>query len=91
MTLQIALIALVLLTLAFWRSLLRVLLAVLLALLLLGGLQMVRMISTITAGSSHQLSAPHSATQSTIADGSLGVGTLRSITFTRNSTAKLRV
>jgi hypothetical protein len=86
----IALIVLVLFTLAYWRSLLKMLLAVVVALVVIGGIQVLKMVGSINPVPSHQLSMGHSATQSTIAAGSLGVGTRPSITFTRNSTAKLR-
>ena len=53
--------------------------------------QAVRFIGSITAVPQNQLSIGHSATHSTIAAGSLGVGTRPSITLARNSTAKFRV
>lgn len=86
----IILIVVSLIVLAFWRSLLKVVLAVLVALLVLGGIQAVRVIGSVTSGSRQQLGLAHSGKHSTIATGSLGVGTRPSITFTRNSTAKPR-
>jgi hypothetical protein len=83
------LILLALIIFAFWRSLLKLLIALLAALLLVGGVVALRFIASINIPQPNQLSLPaHSATQSRIADGSLGVGTRPSITFTLNSTAK---
>jgi hypothetical protein len=84
-----ALILLALMILGFWRSLLKLLLAVLVALLILGGIQVMHALDLATAGPQQALSLGQSPTHSTIAAGSLGVGTLPSMTFARNSTAKL--
>ncbi|MFL6144871.1 MAG: hypothetical protein ACJ72N_23775 [Labedaea sp.] len=84
-----ALILLALMIMGFWRSLFKILIAILVALLILGGIQVVHAIDVATAGPQEALSLGQSPTQSTIAVDSLGVGTRPSITFTRNSTAKL--
>jgi hypothetical protein len=84
-----ALILLALMIIGFWRSLFKIFLAILVALLVLGGIQVVRAINLATTGPERALSLGQSPTHSTIAAGSLGVGTRPSITFTRNSTAKL--
>jgi glucan phosphoethanolaminetransferase (alkaline phosphatase superfamily) len=77
----------ILILVAFWKYLLKVLLALLAVLLLVGSVVAVRYIASINVVPPNQLSLDHSATHSMIADGSLGVGTRPSITFTRNSTA----